>query len=136
MMPNARKASDYARIALAIIRLFNGVAALFLPELLIRQLGMDPATNPAGIYAFRMFGIRTILIGAALLQPEPTLRAYSLRVGVIIHASDTAGAAFAGLRRDLPARAAVMAVLISSINTILAIVARTGLDETERNRPS
>lgn len=131
MTLNAKMASDYARVALAGIRLFNGIAALFVPELLIRQLGMDPATNPAGLYAFRMFGIRTILIGAALLQPDRALRAYSLRVGVIIHASDTTAALIAGLRRDLPARAATMAVLISGINTILAIVARMALDETE-----
>ncbi|HEX5415000.1 MAG TPA: hypothetical protein VFZ25_04985 [Chloroflexota bacterium] len=132
MALNVKLTSDQARFALAGIRLLNGVAALLVPEMLIRRLGMDPATNPAGMYAFRMFGVRTILIGAALLQPDQALRAYSLRVAVPIHACDTIAAAFGGLRRDLPARAATMAVLISGMNTILAVIARTALDEPKR----
>src|SRR3954465_3646808 len=58
---------DLARIALAGIRLFNGTAALVAPDELARRLGVDPDQNPGVLYFIRLFGIRTVLIGAELL---------------------------------------------------------------------
>jgi hypothetical protein len=116
-------AHDYARITLAGIRLFNGVAALFVPATLARQLGVDPAANPAAIYALRLFGVRTVLIGAQLLLRDGGVRAHSLRVAPAIHALDASAALIAGKRGQLPQRAATTAAIISSVNTVLAIVA-------------
>jgi hypothetical protein len=59
------RAHDFARITLAGIRLFNGVAALFVPTTLARRLGVDPEANPAALYALPLFGVRTVLIGAS-----------------------------------------------------------------------
>jgi hypothetical protein len=114
---------DYARITLATIRLFNGVAALFVPATLARQLGVDPAANPAALYALRLFGVRTVLIGAQLLLRDDGLRAHSLRVAPAIHALDASAALIAGERGQLPRRAATTAAIISTVNTVLAIVA-------------
>ena len=114
---------DYARITLAGIRLFNGVAALFVPATLARQLGVDPAANPAALYALRLFGVRTVLIGAQLLLRDDEVRAHSLRVAPAIHALDASAALIAGERGQLPRRAATMAAIISTVNTVLAIVA-------------
>jgi hypothetical protein len=116
-------AHDYARITLAGIRLFNGVAALFVPATLTRQLGVDPAANPAALYALRLFGVRTVLIGAQLLLRDGGVRAHSLRVAPAIHALDASAALIAGGRGQLPQRAATTAAVISSVNTLLAIVA-------------
>ena len=116
-------AHDYARITLAGIRLFNGVAALFVPATLARQLGVDPAANPAALYALRLFGVRTVLIGAQLLLRDGGVRAHSLRVAPAIHALDASAALIAGERGQLPRRAATTAAIISTINTVLAIVA-------------
>jgi hypothetical protein len=116
-------AHDYARITLAGIRLFNGVAALFVPATLARQLGVDPAANPAALYALRLFGVRTVLIGAQLLLRDGGVRAHSLRVAPAIHALDASAALIAGERGQLPRRAATTAAIISSVNTVLAIVA-------------
>jgi hypothetical protein len=116
-------AHDYARITLAGIRLFNGVAALFVPATLARQLGVDPAANPAALYALRLFGVRTVLIGAQLLLRDGGVRAHSLRVAPAIHALDASAALIAGGRGQLPQRAATTAAIISSVNTVLAIVA-------------
>jgi hypothetical protein len=116
-------AHDYARITLAGIRLFNGVAALFVPATLARQLGVDPDANPAALYALRLFGVRTVLIGAQLLLRDPGLRAHSLRVAPAIHALDATAALIAGERGQLPRRAATTAAIISTFNTVLAIVA-------------
>jgi hypothetical protein len=116
-------AHNYARITLAGIRLFNGVAALFVPATLTRQLGVDPAANPAALYALRLFGVRTVLIGAQLLLRDGGVRAHSLRVAPAIHALDASAALIAGGRGQLPQRAATKAAVISSVNTLLAIVA-------------
>jgi hypothetical protein len=113
-----------ARIALAGIRLVNGTAALVAPGFLLRRLGLEPATNPGGYYAFRMFGIRTILIAAELLLWGAEQRAHAVRLAVLIHLSDTVSAAFAGLRREIPVRTAVQATAISAVNLVLAVLAQ------------
>jgi hypothetical protein len=124
MARKADRAGDYARIALASIRLFNGIAALFVPATLARRLGVDPETNRAALYVLRLFGVRTILIGAQLLLLNEGLRAHSLRVAPVIHAVDAAAALIAGERGYLPLRAATTAALISTVNTGLAVVAQ------------
>jgi len=116
---------DYARVTLAGIRLFNGVAALFVPATLARRLGVDPEANPAAIYVFRLFGTRTILIGVQLLLRDGGLRAHSLRVAPVIHALDATAALLAGDRGQLPRRAATTAAIISTLNTVLAVIAQT-----------
>ena len=123
MARKADRAGDYARITLAGIRLFNGVAALFVPTTLARQLGVDPAANPAALYALRLFGVRTVLIGAQLLLRDGGVRAHTLRVAPAIHALDASAALIAGGRGQLPQGAATTAAVISSVNTVLAIIA-------------
>jgi hypothetical protein len=117
------RAHDYARVTLAGIRLFNGVAALFVPATLARRLRVDPDANPAALYALRLFGVRTVLIGAQLLLRDGGVRAHSLRVAPAVHALDATAAMIAGDRGQLPRRAATTAALISTVNTVLAIVA-------------
>jgi hypothetical protein len=124
MARKADRAGDYSRIALASIRLFNGIAALFVPATLARRLAVDPETNRAALYVLRLFGVRTILIGAQLLLRNEGLRAHSLRVAPVIHAVDAAAVLIAGERGYLPLRAATTAALISTVNTGLAVVAQ------------
>jgi Animal haem peroxidase len=114
-----------ARYALAAIRLFNGGAALFTPEKLARRLGTDPEAGGAVIYALRMFGVRTIVIGAELLFLRDKELERALRNGVLIHASDTVAAAAAGAKGYLPPRTAALTTLISTVNTGLAIAAKS-----------
>jgi len=124
MAANNHSGREYARIALAAIRLFNGAAALFAPSWLIRRLGVDPKDSPTTFYPMRMFGIRTILIGVDLLSGDDKVRAHALRAAPIIHGSDTLAAALAGWKGYLSKRAAITTTLISAINTILALVAQ------------
>jgi hypothetical protein len=114
-----------------MIRIANGSAALVAPTVLTRNLGVDRSDNQAIQYVFRMFGVRTVLIGLELLLPDGEVRAAAVRVAPAIHASDTASAAFAGLTRQIPARSAVIATSISALNTALALTARAGLHEPE-----
>lgn len=116
-------ARDHARIALAAIRLVNGTMALLTPEMMLRRLGADPVASKVAIYPLRMFGIRTVVLGMDLLASGS--RQQKGRVGVVIHATDAASAITAGLRRQLPARVALVAAGISLTNTALAaIIAR------------
>lgn len=115
---------DYARKTLASIRLFNGAVALVAPGLLLRRLGVDPQVKTPARYIFRMFGIRTVLIGAELLMPEGKIRDHAIRNAVIIHATDATAALLAGLSGQVPRRSGVMIVLISTFNTVLALLMR------------
>jgi hypothetical protein len=117
---------DAARTALAVVRIVNGAAALLAPGVLLRRLGADPAAGASGIYPFRLFGIRTVLIGADLLVLRgPALRR-ATRTAVLIHAADTAAALATGLRGELPRRSATVTALISATNTALAVAAARG----------
>jgi hypothetical protein len=111
---------DHARIALATIRLVNGTMALLAPEMMLRRLGADPAVNGVAVYPLRMFGIRTVLLGAELLTDGSVQQ--KGQVGILIHATDAASAITAGLRRQLPARVAIVAAGISLTNTALAVI--------------
>src|SRR4051795_4836608 len=93
---------DLARIALAGIRLFNGTAALVAPDELARRLGVDPDLNPGVLYFIRLFGIRTVLIGAELLVRKGKQRDEALKLAILIHASDTLAAAMAASSQRLP----------------------------------
>ena len=110
---------EHARIALATIRLVNGALALLAPAVMLRRLGADPRANAVAIYPLRMFGIRTVVLGVELLAGGSMQQ--KGKVGVVIHAADAASAITAGLRRQLPARVAVVAAGISITNTALAL---------------
>jgi hypothetical protein len=113
---------DLARILLAVIRLFNGLAALAVPGVLARQVGVDPDANPGVLYVFRMFGVRTVLLGAELLFQTGDRRAEALRKAPLIHASDTVAAVLASLSGNFPKRGRII-VAISAVNTVLAVIA-------------
>jgi hypothetical protein len=112
-----------ARKALAGVRLVNGTLGLLAPRLLLRRLGTDAHVDPSGIYPFRMFGIRTILLGADLLLLDGEQRQRATRLAVLIHGSDTVSAATALVQGTLPRKVAVLTTTISAVNTALAVVA-------------
>lgn len=112
-----------ARKALAVVRLVNGGLALLAPRFLLRRLGTDPDRDPSGVYPFRMFGIRTVVIGADLLLLTGEESRRASRLAVVIHASDTASAVTCLVKGYLPRRAGVAATLISGVNTALAVIA-------------
>jgi hypothetical protein len=112
-----------ARYLLAIVRLVNGGVGLFAPRLFITRFDPGREPSPAAIYAFRLFGIRTILIGLDLLR-SPERAQDAARQGVLIHASDVVTAASLGLSGTVPRRTAVTTTLISVVNVLLALFAQ------------
>ncbi|HEY5058410.1 MAG TPA: hypothetical protein VII51_05280 [Gaiellaceae bacterium] len=111
-----------ARRLLAAIRVANGAAALVVPARLAERLGADPAENPALLYALRMFGVRTVVMGRDLFRGEP----HAVQAAPLVHASDTVAAMLAAASGKLPRKAGVAIVAISALNTALALAARRG----------
>lgn len=110
-----------ARYGLAGVRIVNGSLGLFAPTVLIKRLDPDTEPSPAAIYAFRLFGIRTILLGLDLLiRPEAEVQR-ALRQGVLIHASDLLTVVLLGLTKKLPPTTAAVTGLISGGNVAMAV---------------
>jgi hypothetical protein len=120
------KAPVVARHALGAIRLVNGVLALVAPRRLVKQFGEDPAQHGPAVYALRLFGVRTIVLGVQLLTAKGEALDDALRYAVPIHASDTASAALATASGALPRKAGLTGVGVSSLNTVLAVIASRG----------
>jgi hypothetical protein len=115
-----------ARKTLAVIRILNGAAGLLAPEKLLGRLGVDTAVDRSGTYPFRMFGIRTVLIGLDLLLLRDAELRRAERLAVLIHTSDTVSAVVTTARGDLTRRPGITSVVISALNTALAITAWKG----------
>jgi hypothetical protein len=118
---------DAARVLLALVRIFNGAAGLLAPQFLAGRLQAPEGAGPATHYPFRLFGVRTVIIGAELLSRDPQVRERAVRVALPIHATDTVSAALVGLRGELPRRTSVMLTAVSGMNTVLAWLARRNL---------
>ncbi len=116
---------DVARKILATIRTINGAAGLLAPEALLGRLGVD-AKDRSGTYPFRMFGIRTILIGLDLVLLTGAELRRAEKLAVLIHASDTISAGITTVRGDLPRKQGLVATAISAVNTGLAVIAWKG----------
>ena len=117
---------EYARVLLACIRLLNGALALLTPAFLARQIGVDPDATPGVLYVFRMFGVRTVLLGAELLVQTGERRSEALHRAVLIHASDTLAAFLATQSSHFPRKSRTI-VWISALNTLLAVVANRSI---------
>lgn len=123
-MSTINKVATASRYALGGIRLLNGTLGLIAPGVIIRRLGDDtPESNPAAVYGLRLFGIRTVLIGADMFRLERADLERALRSAVVIHASDTITVLSLWWRRQLSPASARPLALISGVNTGLAITA-------------
>jgi hypothetical protein len=121
------RGSDAARVVLAGVRIVNGTASLVAPATFLRRLGAEPDDNGPALYALRLFGVRTILIGADLLSKNRRVRSHALRVALLIHLSDTLAAGIALAGDQLPRKGAKTALVTSSVNTALSLIAARGV---------
>jgi hypothetical protein len=126
--------SDAARVLLAGVRLANGAVSFVSPAAFARRLDLDPDESPGSLYGFRLFGVRTVLIGVQLLARDNEARRRAVRVAPYVHAADTLAALVAGATGHLPASGARKAALVSSVNTALALIARNGASRPGRRR--
>lgn len=116
--------SPYAARILGAVRLTTGTLGLFAPEILAKRFGDRAEDNAAAIYAFRLFGVRTIILGAELflLKGEGLDRA--VRLAPIIHGSDTIAALIASRQSQVSKASGRSLVAISATNTVLALLSQ------------
>jgi hypothetical protein len=113
-----------ARFALGGVRILAGTTGLVAPAMIISRFGdSTPASNAAAIYGLRLFGIRTVLIGADLIRLRGRDLDHALRAAPIIHATDTATVLTLQRNKQLSPERARPLALISGVNTVLAVVA-------------
>jgi len=113
-----------ARYALGGIRILAGGTGLLAPAMIITRFGdVDPSANPAAIYGLRLFGIRTVLIGADLIRLRGRDLDRALWAAPLIHASDTATVLALQHNKQLSPERARPLALISGLNTALAVTA-------------
>jgi hypothetical protein len=138
-MPRVAKRLDWlvaagpkARYLLAGIRIVNGIIALVAPWIIVKRFGEIPEQSAAATYGLRLFGVRSVLIGADLVTQcgQPLLHTTSQ--AVVIHASDTMTAAGLGISGRLRPRMAIQLTLISALNTVLATISWLASKRQER----
>lgn len=112
-----------ARYVLGAVRLFNGAAALFATRPFAKRLGVDADTSPVAVYALRLFGVRTIYIGAELIFARGDHLRDAVSIAPAIHVSDTVSAVLTGVGGQLPRKSAWTAVAISAFNVLLSLLA-------------
>jgi hypothetical protein len=131
----ASRVRSNAHLVLAGIRFLMGALALVVPEFLAKRLDVDADKSPGLLYFQRMFGIRTVFIALDLVTGPDEDRRRALSRGRVIHACDATGAALAGARGNLAPRPARMAVAISLVNLLLALIARPQPDGHLKSLP-
>lgn len=115
-------AGSKTRRALAVIRIVNGAIALVAPSVIVKRFGEIPGESTAAIYGLRLFGVRTVLIGADLVTQRGPSLLHVTRHAVVIHAADTMTVAGLVLFGRLRPRTAIPLALISATNTVLATI--------------
>ncbi|MEJ2889212.1 hypothetical protein [Actinomycetospora aeridis] len=112
-----------ARWALAIVRFVNGALGLLAPQFLASRVASQEPRSTAATYAFRMFGVRTVLLAIELLVVRGEGRRRALRRALVVHGSDTVSAAALALGHRVPPRTGALLTGISATNVVLALVA-------------
>ena len=113
-----------ARYTLGGIRVVNGALALVAPAVIQKRLGDPvPDRNAAAIYGLRLFGVRTVVLGADLIRLRGEALRHAVRAAPLIHASDTATVLMLHHNKQLPPEMARPLALISGLNTVLAVTA-------------
>lgn len=123
-MPALETVARTTRYALGGIRVVNGTVGLLAPALIQRRLGDTAADrNAAAIYGLRLFGVRTVVIGADLFLLRGEALSHAVRSAPLIHATDTATVLTLRRKEQLSPELARPLALISGLNTLLALAA-------------
>ncbi|GAA1482973.1 hypothetical protein GCM10009624_34130 [Gordonia sinesedis] len=97
--------------AIGVGRIVWGATTALAPARVHRALGVDYPGPDHGIW-IKAFGVRDIVLGAAALHPESTVRRAVLRAGIAMDLVD-AGVVVAAARNGVPRRAAGIGVLLA-----------------------
>ena len=112
--------------ALAIGRIAAGVLAWISPRLTARVFGME-ADGGQSHYAWRLFGVRDVVIGVGTLQSSGALRRAFVTAGVACDVGDGAAGAMAMYRGDFTRSTAGAPVTVPVLAVALGAWALRGL---------
>ena len=123
--------------AILVGRFGLGAASLILPRFTARLLQMDPDANPASSFLMRLFGVRDIFLGVAPLLVSGQGRSRILAAATGVDLTDATAAVIAGLTRQIPPRASVVATVAALTGACLsaATVGQGPLGRREPGQP-
>lgn len=112
-----------ARAALMGLRASLAVGVWVAPVATGRLFGLDPEENRGAPYLGRLFGVREGALVAELALASPERVTAVAQRHILVDAADVVAAAVAGVRGQLPKRAAVMAAATAGLAVYLGVVA-------------
>ena len=115
---------NQARQLLGVLRIAFGVATWLTPRLFTRLIGHRLDDNPSAALLWRVFGVRDVMIGLALLDGDETEVRRWLTYGLAIDTADMTATLAAGLRGRLPKSATALATVAALVGVALGARAR------------
>jgi hypothetical protein len=98
--------------AIGVGRIAWGITTVFASRGVYRALGVTYPGEDKGVW-IKAFGIRDVVLGAAALHPDVTVRKATLRSGIAMDLFDAAVVADAA-RRGLPRQAAMIGLALAT----------------------
>jgi hypothetical protein len=117
-MTTAESAERRVLAAIGIGRILWGATTALAPRPVHQALGVEYPGPDQGIW-IKAFGIRDIILGAAALHPDNTVRRATLQAGIVMDVFD-AGVVAVAARRGLPRRAAIVGMLFAGGTATIA----------------
>lgn len=85
-----------AATAMSVMRMFAGGISWAAPQLSSRAFGLGKLPTGATVgLVTRLFGVRDLVLGAALHHPEPAVRKTVLQAGLVCDAADVVASVIA-----------------------------------------
>jgi hypothetical protein len=100
-------------------------AAWFTPRVAGKLFGMDPETNPQGVYLARLFSAREGMMAAQLLTAQDDELDRVLTAQIAVDVADVAASVAGGTTGYIPKRTMVMGVLTALVAAALGLLARS-----------
>ena len=115
-------------IGLSLGRIAVGAAAVATPELVAKNLGLDPIAHPQVSYLTRLFGLREAALGLATLIAGGRSRKGTIALGVLVDAGDAA-TSYLAMQDGAISRKAGLTLLVPAAGAVgsglLALVRRS-----------
>lgn len=115
--------------SLAVGRFVVGLGGWLAPRKLSRLFGVRLDGNPEAVLMARLFGVRDVALGVAVLGTTGQARQLMLRVGVACDLLDALAAVVATRGGGLPKRSALLLALTALTAAGLGAQATVGTDE-------
>lgn len=126
MTASLTSAQHPAATAMSAMRMFAGGISWAATGLSSRVFGLGklPESASAGLVT-RLFGVRDLVLGAALHYPEPAVRKAALQAGLVCDAADVAASLIA-LRAGAPKTTLLGATAGAGLFIVLGAMALQG----------